>query len=485
MKFRFMSLLLAVMVMSSACAGSTSDPVVTTDTPQSSLSDTIPEDDDNVYKAGVKDLEGYEFRFMNVIDDLWDTDSMILDFEEQTGDTLHDAIYNRNRQVENDLNITIAPVVKYSIFELSAELKRAVLAGEDAYDAAYICTSNYAGTIPYLNNFYDISSIQLSEDWWSRSFVESMTVGDNLLYGSVDYVNNWTQLFVSALFFNKEMVTDHGLDSPYELVRSGKWTLDTMKTMMSEVVNLNGDADFKPLKGGNCVYGHASMHAEAPLSLMQGTDNNLIKKDKNNMLSIVNDLGTYVSTYEKLLGLCGEEGYNVLVNTAEYRGMDIFLEGRALFHQSNMSYALSPLFRESDMEYGVIPMPKYDANQSRYYTPISQYGMVVTIPLTVSDPERSGYVIDYMNWMSHRDVYPTLLTNMCYKGVRDDDSIEMLDVIFDSVQADIGFLWGISNSTQMEIAQNAVGGVDEVMSVIEKSRAVMEEKIDGITGDIS
>lgn len=83
-----------------------------------------------------------------------------------------------------------------------------------------------------------------------------------------------------------------------------------------------------------------------------------------------------------------------------------------------------------------------------------------------------------MNWVSLRDVYPNLLTSMCYKGVRDEDSIEMLNIILTSTTADIGFLWNISQSLQMTMAGNAVKGTEEVISVIQKAAKSMQTTLD-------
>lgn len=476
--------LLLVFLLLAASCGSTQDAETTNaDGNTATVQQEKTTEKTDSYSAEIQDLAGYSFTFLNVEDGTWSTNSMIIDYDELTGDTLSDSIYNRNRVAETDLNFTISPVIRYGIFDLTTEIQRSVMAAEDLYDAAYVCTRNYAQTIPYICNLYDIDSIQLDEEWWSPSFVDSMTVGNSYLYGSVDYINNWTQLYVSAIFFNTQMIADYSLSSPYALVREGKWTLDTMKEMMYAVVSLNGDNDFTATKGGNCVYGHASQHEEATLCLMQGSGYGFVTKDNDNMLTLTKDYNGIVDTYDKVMRMCKEDGYNVLINMADLQGMHIFLEGRALFHQTVLTFALSNDFRDSETEYGILPMPKYDEEQSQYYTPISQYGMVVTVPVTANNIERSGYVLDYMNWISLRDVYPDLQTSMCYKGVRDTDSIEMLDIVFSVKTADIGFLWNISMAQQMTIAGNAANGVEEVISVIQSSSNTMQAALDQYTED--
>ncbi len=89
-----------------------------------------------------------------------------------------------------------------------------------------------------------------------------------------------------------------------------------------------------------------------------------------------------------------------------------------------------------------------------------------------------GFVSFAQAFQILRVVYPNLLTSMCYKGVRDEDSIEMLDIIFSVKTADIVFLWNISQAMQMTMAGNAVKGTEEVISVIQKENKSIQTTLD-------
>ena len=89
--------------------------------------DTSVETEADPY-AGI-DLGGMELRFLNTEGRMWDTMS-ILDFAETDGTSLNDAIYNRNRTLEEKLNMTII-VNEVVNTELQSRLNQAIAATED------------------------------------------------------------------------------------------------------------------------------------------------------------------------------------------------------------------------------------------------------------------------------------------------------------------------------------------------------------------
>ena len=59
-------------------------------------------------------------------------------------------------------------------------------------------------------------------------------------------------------FINENIMTDLGLENPYELVRSGKWTFDKFCEFMHAGASLGGDESFTLKQDGNARYGAAS-----------------------------------------------------------------------------------------------------------------------------------------------------------------------------------------------------------------------------------
>ena len=106
------------------------------------------------------------------------------------------------------------------------------------------------------------------------------------------------------------------------------------------------------------------------------------------------------------------------------------------------------------------------------YPPPKQVSSVNTI--TVSD---IGTVLDAMSYLSYVDVEPTFAeTYLQNRYIRDEESVEMLNIITASKQYDPGFVFNWSSA--ITLPQNCVEqGGDKLASTIEKARKGIEAGI--------
>ena len=122
---------------------------------------------------------------------------------------------------------------------------------------------------------------------------------------------------------------------------------------------------------------------------------------------------------------------------------DVTDEQRKLFNNDQLLFMDCSFFyvqqlRSMETDFGIIPYPKYDENQDRYYSRVSYYNAPI-IPVTNSRHELTGAVLEYFNWASSETVIPAYYDTVLYgKVIRDDESREMLDIIFDARVVDIG-----------------------------------------------
>ena len=103
MKRKISLILASVLAVSTlfSCGASTTDEQTSEQT-----TDTVSEDTSTADPFAGVDLGGFTLRVLNTRGRLWNTMS-VLDYEEITGDSVNDAIYNRNRLAEKDLNFTL------------------------------------------------------------------------------------------------------------------------------------------------------------------------------------------------------------------------------------------------------------------------------------------------------------------------------------------------------------------------------------------
>ena len=252
MKHRYLSGLLLILLLAQISCGSAADtPAVTTgtDTTQAASETTVT----NAPELPERDYGGESFDILTAGN--WDnTWTEIYDFmaEEETGEPVNDAVYRRNRAVEEQFNVVINEINHMGSAVggtgKGAEfIKKSVLAGDNAYDAslmgAYdVSTLAYNGYI--LDLASDVPYLDLTNEWWDQKANSDLSMNGKMYYTTGD-ISTLDNDCTFCILFNKGMVDTYKLDNPYELVRSGEWTLDKYIEMCSSV---SGDLD------GNCVY---------------------------------------------------------------------------------------------------------------------------------------------------------------------------------------------------------------------------------------
>ena len=274
-KYRIIPVLLAAAMLSAACASAeptdTSAVKPNTTGEDSSAAETEKADP----YAGI-DLSGMELRFLNYEGRLWNTMS-VLDYPELSGVGLDDAVYNRNRTLEDKLNMKI---VVTETTALQGMLTKSVSAGEDTFDAVYTMSDDISANVTGGNllNLYDIPTLPLEETWWEPGFNTRMTLENKYLYEVSSPIHLMAMDMTVACYFNTEILTDHGVALPYDTVREGKWTYDAMYEAMTPCLSLNGDEAFTP-KAMNATFGVATFNGW--IGVMATVPDALVQQDEN------------------------------------------------------------------------------------------------------------------------------------------------------------------------------------------------------------
>ena len=63
---------------------------------------------------------------------------------------------------------------------------------------------------------------------WNQNVVRDLSIGRKLfvIQGDLLIMDNDA---MEAMIFNKTVLKDNGLESPYDIVKRGEWTFDNMK----------------------------------------------------------------------------------------------------------------------------------------------------------------------------------------------------------------------------------------------------------------
>lgn len=468
-------ILSAILGATSACGGSpaqTSDTILTDATTEEQPTAGYP------YYEG-SDLKGKTFSVYNVKKDLWNM-ICVLQPDEVNGETINDAIYNRNELVKSKLNCSIEEINAADYNTMKTDVQTMVLAGDRTYDAVYM--PMFLLTDGLTENYYhclnDIDTLHLEESYWDQVLLEATSLKKkNYFATSSAHLMGWDGLW--CLFFNESMMDDLQLEYPYQLVRDGKWTLDKLTEYSKAAANLNGDDSFALNADGKSVYGCLSFNNSIDKFLF-GLGIDYVSKDKDDMPVLACESEKFISAVQKFASLNSGDGTYFLKASATYADatyyQNFYDNQRCLFLAGEIKTA--QLLRNMEQSFGILPYPKLDEQQKNYRSTAVHQCAVLTIPVTNTEPQDVGLLFDALSYESDRSVIePYFSVLVEQKGLRNEESIEMLNIIKDTRSFDIGiaYQWVVSISDSLKGAVTSAS--TDIASIIASNKPEAEKKI--------
>ena len=354
--------------------------------------------------------------------------------DEEDGDTMNDAIHKRRRMTEERFGITLEELV---FDDNAAKFRAPIMSGDNSYDIGNIrCTDALTfwqdGIITPAS---DLPYVDIDKSYWNRSFNDSLTLCHQQYIAIGDMLTS-THDLTYALTFNKKLADNYNIGDIYSLVRDGKWTFDQMLAMMKTATQ---DANGDTIMDENDNYGY-SAHAKQVLpGFWIAAGEMSVKKDENDLPYLAMGEERFTNVWNKVFDMT----YGAGTYFKPDGNFDVTDDQRKLFTNNQLlfmdcSFYYAQLLRSMETDFGIIPYPKYTEDQSRYYSRVSYYNAPV-IPISNDRLELVGAVLEYFNWASAETVIPAYYDTVLHgKVVRDEDSREMLDIIFDARVVDIG-----------------------------------------------
>ena len=398
--------------------------------------DTVPAD---------LDFDGYSFNIG------WSTpdpnaDECAPELDEVTGDIVGEAVHQRNLLAEDKLNIALTSrKVTDSWTSVLTEMKGLMLAGDTTYDAYDIGTwfMFQASINGILHPLGELETLDLEHDWWEHDLNEMIALDGKSHYMANGMINYLDDYGVSCIYFNKFLCTDLGLEHPYEMVRNGEWTLDRFL----EYVDLSSaDLDGNGVWDENDRYG---------LVENSGLLNRFLPSFGTQVVSFdeagdgtINQTEIFYTQLDKMTNALLDPNYKPVLLRDRALGYEkadtVFPGGRALFFGEMVRNITG--FRESmEQDFGVLPYPKYTEEQPQYFASYNTaWGTSYGVPITNSELDRTGWILEVMGYCSMDTIYPaTIEKNILTKTVRDEESSDMLRLLFEHKFYELGS-WGTS-----------------------------------------
>jgi len=368
-------------------------------------------------------------------------------------DPINDAIFNRNSKVEELYNVKIKEVLHgdaTSGFNAIDTTIRLMTAGDNSFDAGLSPGDAMPKIIGERNMTYNLLAIpelDLSKSWWNQDCVDAFTLGGKLHSVTGD-ISLWNVMATMVFYFNKKLIEDVGLESPYDFVKSGDWTWDKLAEMAKDATrDTTGDGKIDRFD----QIGIAS-ETDTMLQAVLCSGEKLTYKDSDGLPVINTNLERINMVIDKAMPILRSDEYAYATSDLYGRypnpffdfTLPKFRDNTTLFYTQQLMVALD--LREMEADFGILPYPKFNKEQTDYYSYAEEYFVkYVWIPHTNPDPGKAATIIQAMGYYGQQMVIPALYeVTITNKALRDVESKEMLELINSSRVFELAYIykWG-------------------------------------------
>ncbi len=438
----------SVLLIATVCtciAGCGTKPPAQTQQPST---DTTPSSSDD---SAVFEIEQGKYNFggatFNMLMTSYGSDA-VNDFDPEAAknDTMSQAVERRNMTVEEYLGIKIETTTDYAWKNSGpTKIMGAVDSSTRDWDAAFV--SGYdAVPLSYGGYLYDLNSLanmSTEKVWWDQGANAELSMNDILFFtnGDISYFDDMQQFCVA---FNKEVfkvnAEKEGFPKDiYTLVNDGGWTLDAMAAMAKAVTQ---DLDGNTTMDMNDAYGIVTWD-DTVYGVYTGSGQKIVDVNDSGELGLTivgNETG--IAALTRYFEICETDAINYQktgTGNTQKGCEQIFMNSHALFYLTRL-VALEDL-RDMNVNYGILPYPKFSESQDRYYTTVSPYHInYLAVPNLEECEEMSGAVLETLAYFSREYVTPAYYeSTLTGQYFRDEESGDMLALLADSRFYDFGY----------------------------------------------
>ncbi len=486
---RIFTLLLAALLLSSCASNPETSPeenaapadAAVTQTP--AAEETVFDAEEQLPPPAVEDMNGAVLTILNYTPEAFGWANTLMFVEELNGETLNDALFERERKVEETYN---ASLEELATGDVVGTITTSVTAGDSTFDAAMLFDANVTNILQQgLSLSWGELELDLTTPWWDNAATEQYNFKgiQAAVSGAFSLYNYSTR---HCYVFNEDIMNAVAPEvNLFDEVREGTWTVDRMYELGAmAVLDLDGDGT---MVSGNDQYGIVSSVTRHYSALLAGANIKYIDRDENGDLYFAIPGSEYALTaVSKFVQLnSGNDiytsGTNDIGGGAE---SPIFYNNRALFIAAYVGEAAR--MRDIEFNIGIVPSPKYTVEQEQYYS-LVEGGAQTILPKTLGEEaqHKTAVLLDAFGYYSFVESIPAYIDQVLMtKVARSEDSSEMMEIVFATSFYDLGTgVW--SADTKNTFTQNIfLPRSDTVVSHCEKIGKGLSKKLERFITDI-
>ena len=336
---------------------------------------------------------------------------------EPSDDMVVNASYTRNKTVEKRLGIRFGYVSTPGNTNHTQEfvqfLNRDITSGMCEYDifGVYGLTGAACSVAGLCMDLKEYDYINFDKPWWPERLQDEATINRKLYFASGDIATSYLyEMYM--IFYNTDMITQYKFDTdPLTYAIDGTWTWDKFYEYCA-AVGAN-DANNNQTVDGDDKYGFiAELGTLCPIFF--SADLKMFAHDRTGGVSVAeecfsNKADTFISEINNFIHNSGTALYYELTDN---KVKDFFANSNTLFMIQRAAVAKSTLAVKEGLNYGILPMPKYDEEQENYVSTLangfSLYGMSIGVAKEEGRDEMCSAVLECLASESYRQISPVL-----------------------------------------------------------------------------
>ena len=484
MKKRNRSFILILLAASMLAGCGNTDTEVTKD---DSTSETTPAVTEQASNLPDKDWGGETFTLISQAQDSVRWATVTFTVEEQNGDIINDEIYKRNSRVSEKYGFNIETVILENASEVISAIQRVSRSGEPECHAA-LASYNAQNTLAMDGLYMDLGKvpyIELERGIWDQALLDNVRINDTSYMLTGDLLLSDKDCVLTTIY-NKALAEDFGISVSdfYDTVRNGKWTFDKLTEYGKMVsADLNGDTfyDYQDRYGLLTNLNDTSGNASVAFIIACGAQ--FCGINNEGVPVFMPDESKFIAAMKAAAKLLDPKNLISISYSGSFPGLTArqaivtwFNNKQALFTAVGLS-AGAQYMRDCEVDFGYLPVPKYDEAQKKYISHIDTRCPVLGIPVVNSGAEFAGFVLEALCEDSGDLMTEYFETCFSKKYVPDEESYEMLRIAVDNRRYDIGLVFDFGSMIS-KIDTSVKKNDGTFASTIEAMRPSVEKAID-------
>ena len=239
---------------------------------------------------------------------------------------------------------------------------------------------------------------------------------------------------LSAVYMNKAILAEAGVDaySFFRMTGEGTWTWDRLLEAAEAVASL-----------GDCTTISAeSLDSRLPDLVFKSMGNQFVLAGERKVPIVGFSLHGVQPTMDVLERIYSDS-HSAVRDASD--AIVSFAEGKTAFHIEYL-YAM-PWLTNAAADWGLLPLPKASEDQEEYKTLVDNDTLIFAIPKNHTNAEIPAIILSALNAASSGYMYDAFVDYNMLNILRDNDSVNMLDLILDTASFDFALAFGTSYPT--------------------------------------